>query len=426
MTAASPARPAAALPESARRLRLAVVASHPVQYQAPWYRALASLVDLRVFFAHRAGPADQARAGFDVAFDWDVPLLEGFEFEWLENTAADAGVDHFFGCNTPGVGQALERGRFDAVVVNGWHLLTYWQTIRAARRAATPVMVRGDSQLATARSLLRRGAKRLLYPRVLRSFDACLVVGRRNADYYRHYGVPSERLFSSPHCVDNAFFARHAAIARQDRAGLRRELGLPSDAIVFAFVGKLIEKKRPLDFLMALDAVAREHPTTHGLVIGDGALRARLEAHRSRHRTACAFAGFVNQSGMARVYAAADALVLPSTAGETWGMVVNEAMACGVPAIVSDQVGCAPDLIVESETGLTYPCGDVAALAQRMARVAADAELRAAMGRRAARHVARLSPEAAADGVIRALESVGCLRDRYPGLEPDHAIDVAS
>ena len=423
---ASPPGMAAPLAGGARRPRLAVVASHPVQYQAPWYRALASLLDLRVFFAHRASPADQARAGFDVRFDWDVPLLEGFEFEWLENTAADAGVDRFFGCNTPGVAQALERGRFDAVVVNGWHLWTYWQAIRAARRAATPVMVRGDSQLATARGLLRRGGKRLLYPRLLRSFDACLVVGRRNADYYRHYGVPSERLFSSPHCVDNAFFARHAAIARQDRSALRRELGLPSDAVVFVFVGKLVEKKRPLDFLRALDAVAREHPSAHGLVVGDGALRARLESHRSRHGTSCAFGGFVNQSAMARAFAAADALVLPSTAGETWGMVVNEAMACGIPAIVSDQAGCAPDLIVERETGLTYPCGDVGALAERMTRLAADAELRAAMGRRAATHVARFSPEAAADGVLRALAGLGCLRDRHPGLEPDHAIDVAS
>ena len=424
MRSASLPAPATA-PRGTRRPRVAVVASHPVQYQAPWYRALAARVHLRVFFAHRAGPADQARAGFDVAFDWDVPLLEGFEFEWLENTAANPGIDRFFGCNTPGVGRALERGRYDAVVVNGWHLLTYWQAIRAARRSGTPVMVRGDSQLATARGLLLRGAQRLVYPRMLQSFDACLVVGRRNAEYYRHYGVAAGRLFPSPHCVDNALFARHAAKAREDRSRLRQELGLPSDAVVFVFVGKLVEKKRPLDFLMALDLVAREHPSAHGLVVGDGALRARLESHRGRHRTACVFGGFVNQSGLARAYAAADALVLPSTAGETWGMVVNEAMACGVPAIVSDQVGCAPDLIVEHETGLTYPCGDVEALAERMTRVAADVERRAAMGRSAARHVARLSPEAAADGVVRALGSVGSLRGRDPGLEPDHAIDVA-
>ncbi len=389
---------------SRRRLRLALVASHPVQYQAPWYRALAEMVELQVFFAHRIAAADHARAGFGVAFDWDVPVLEGYEYTWLDNVAARPGIDRFRGCDTPGVASIIERGRFDALLVNGWQLLTYWQAIRAARRAGIAVMVRGDSQLMTARGVVRRSAKRVLYPRLLKAFDAYLAVGARNEAYYRSYGAPASRIYRSPHCVDNDFFARSADAARSTPGGARCALGIPGDAIVFAFAGKFIEKKRPLDFLAALDAIRNVQPNAWGLLAGDGPLRDLMEEHRRRHETRCTMIGFLNQQRIATAYAAADALVLPSNGGETWGLVVNEAMACGVPAIVSDQVGCVPDLITEGETGFSFPCAEVAALAERMRWMAEDRERRRGMRAGVLRRISGFSPQAAAAGVIRALE----------------------
>ena len=208
-----------------RPRRLAIVASHPVQYQIPWYRALTTLIDVHVLFAHRVYRRRAGSAGFDVEFEWDIPLFEGYSFEWLDNRASRPGVDHFRGCNTPGVAAAIERGRFDAVLVNGWHLLSYWQAIRAAHRAGLPVMVRGDSQLTTARGPLRRFAKQLAYPRMLRSFDACLAVGERNAEYYRHYHVPAAHIYPAPHCVDmtssRAAAGRAAAVRISARAQTR-------------------------------------------------------------------------------------------------------------------------------------------------------------------------------------------------------------
>ena len=384
--------------------RLAIVASHPVQYLAPWYRALATLLNLQVFFAHRINAADHARAGFDVGFEWDTPLFEGYVFEWLANTASRPGVDHFWGCNTPGVGTAIRRGDFDAVLVNGWQLFSYWQAIRAAGAAGLPVLVRGDSQLASSSRPVRGVLKRLVYPHMLRSFDACLAVGRRNADYYRYYGVPDARIYRSAHCVDNDFFARSAAETRRRRHEVRRELGIPADAVVFMFAGKLIEKKRPLDFLEALRRIRQQHTDVWGLMVGDGPLRAVVDDYRRTHDIPCAIAGFQNQRRIAATYAAADALVLPSTSGETWGLVVNEAMACGLPVIVSDQVGCAPDLVVEDETGFTYPCGDVAALAKCIDALAGDRRRRGRMSARASAHIAAYSPEAAAEGVVHAIE----------------------
>jgi glycosyltransferase involved in cell wall biosynthesis len=385
------------------RFRLAVVASHPIQYHAPLFRSLDALVDLRVFFAHRIGAADHAKSGFGVPFEWDLPLLDGYRSEWLENRATRPGIDHFRGCDTPGIGSALERGRFDAVLVTGWNLLTFWQAIRAARRLGLAVLVRGDSQLRAVRGIVWPAAKRVIYPRLLRAFDACLVVGERSREYYQHYGVPSDRLFRSPHCVDNVFFARAADAVRRSPLDPRQAFGIPADAVVFLFAGKLIGKKRPLDFLRALDGVPAGLPIW-GLIVGDGPLRYECEEHRRQNRTPVTMIGFLNQQQIGRAYAVADALVLPSDGRETWGLVVNEAMACGVPAIVSEEAGCAPDLVINGETGFTYPCGSVETLSDRITVIARNRELRQAMGERSANHITAFSPAAAAAGVAKALK----------------------
>lgn len=402
-----------------RRARVAFFTSHVIQYMAPLYRALSQQVDLEVFFAHDVDSAEQARAGFNVAFDWDTPIRDGYRSQHLPNEAARPGVDRFWGTHTPAIGDVLARGRFDALVVNGWNLRAYWQAIRAARRAGVPVMVRGDSQLAAPRGPGRRFVKRLLFPRLLTVFDAFLAVGQRSRLYYEHYGVPDRRIFFSPHCVDNDFFA--GAAAAVGRQAARAAVGVPADAVLFVFAGKLIAKKRPFDFLAALDLVARDDRRVHGLIVGDGPLRAGLEAHQRRAATpCCTFAGFMNQQRMPVAYAAADALVLPSDGGETWGLVVNEAMAAGTPAIVSDAAGCAPDLIVPGGTGFTYPCGDVEALADRMRRMAADPD-RAATAERVRAHIAHFSPEVAAAGVVRAVAAVAALGRPAPRKEARHA-----
>jgi glycosyltransferase involved in cell wall biosynthesis len=382
-------------------LRIAAVASHPVQYQAPWYRALARVSDLRVFFAHRVTAAQQAQAGFDVPFEWDVPLEDGYAHEWLPNVAARPGVDRFTGCNTPAIAERLESGRFDAAVVNGWQLLSYWQAVGTANRLRLSVFVRGDSQLHAERPGIRL-LKRMAYPRMLRSFDGCLTVGLRNREYYAQYGVPTDRLWPSPHCIDNAFFASSAAAARAASPSPRARLGLPADATVFLFAARLVDMKRPLDFVRALHAAHAARAQVHGLVVGDGPLRARMEEETRMLGAPCTFAGFLNQREMGAAFAAADALVLPSDGRETWGLVVNEAMAAGLPALVSEAAGCAPDLIVHGETGFVFPCGDAAALARLMR--CAGREAFARMGRAAAARVQSYSPDAAAAGVVTAVQ----------------------
>lgn len=357
-------------PRQAVPRHLGILVSHPIQYYSPWLRFLANRLDIEVFYAHRQDARGQAKAGFGVSFEWDTPLLEGYPYRWLHNVARDPGVGSFGGCDTPEVYGILARERFDAFLVMGWNYKSAIQTIRACRQNGVPVLMRGDSQLGATRSWWRRTIKYVPYRYMLPGLDGHLYVGRRNLEYLRHYGVPEERLFFAPHCVDNAFFASRAECARRDgaRSRLRRSFGIGPDDFLALFVGKLIEKKRAADFIAACGRVETTPSgrKLHGVLVGDGPLRGRLEQLAQPWAERIHFAGFHNQSELPAWYAAADALLLCSDASETWGLVVNEAMACGLPVVASEAAGCSPDLIEPGRTGYTYSLGDVQAMAARL------------------------------------------------------------
>ena len=337
-------------------LRIGFLVTHPIQYYTPIFRELAALCDLTVFFAHRQSAEQQAQAGFGVAFDWDIDLVSGYRSKFLENVSRNPSTDRFSGCDTPGIAREISEGRFDAFVVPGWGFRSFMQAVRACRRAEVPVFVRGDSQLVGPRNMLLRIAKELAFPRMLRRFDGFLYVGQRNREYLLHYGAAADRLFFSPHCVDNASFGAASAAARRSivaATGRNRRV---------LFVGKLLERKRPLDVLKAA-VLLRERQPIEVAFAGSGELEAELREFARASGVPAIFHGFVNQSEMPAVYAAADIMVLPSDGLETWGLAVNEAMACGLPAVVSDAVGCGPDLVDEGITGAVFPVGQPAQFA---------------------------------------------------------------
>ena len=402
--------------------RLAIVASHPIQYQAPWFRALARVTDLTVFFCHRQDGAGQADAGFGVRFEWDVPLLDGYDHRWLENRARRPDVSQFRGCDTPEIAPLLRDRSFDACIVCGWYLKSYLQAIRACRKARVALFLRGDSQLATPRSALVRAGKHLPYRWLLRRVDGHLYVGEANRQYLRHYGVAESQLFFVPHFVDNAFFGRIADEARETGAAaqIRESTGARAGSRLFVFAGKLIPKKRPADFLRALAAARATGADLRGLIVGSGPLGPDLERLAADLRIPVVFAGFRNQTELPRYLAAADALVLPSDGRETWGLVVNEAMACGLPALVSRATGCAEDLIAEGSTGYTFDVGDVPALARAM--LAAHRRLEddgLAFRAAVASTIERYGINAAVQGTLEALDrTVAKLRSNGRVTEP--------
>ena len=380
--------------------RLAVLVSHPIQYHAPLFRRLTRELGVTVFFAHRATPAQQGAAGFGNAFDWDIDLTEGYQHVFLSNVSRRSGTDHFAGCDTPEIGERLAAGRFDALLAMGWHLKSYFQGVVAARCLRIPVLVRGDSQLDTPRSKLKRLIKAAAYPTGLRQFDAALYVGARNRAYYEHYHYPAERLFFSPHCVDNDWFALRATPLA--RAALRNACGIREDVFVLLFAGKLLPFKRPLDLVSAAAKCRAEGMPVEIMVAGSGELETQLISEARRGNVPLHTLGFQNQTEMPAAYAAADCLVLPSDGRETWGLVANEALACGKPVILSDACGCAPDLAADGQVGRTFATGDRDALAQAIAGL-----LRAQPSSQSISDVAKkYGLHAAAAGINRAVASV--------------------
>ncbi len=371
-------------------MRVGIVVTHPVQYQAPWFRALAAYpgIALEVLFGHRVTPREQAEAGFGVEFEWDEPLLHGYAWRFLRNSASRPSVNRFSGVDSPEIGAVLRQARFDAVIVSGWHSRLYIRAIQACLRQRIPVLVRSDSHLRASGGGWRRAAKSMLYRPLFRRFDACLAVGTWSREYFLQCGASEDRVFVVPHMVSSRF------------APLGRPRG--DGPATFLFAGKLTEWKRPLDFLEALRLAIAQGARVNGMVAGDGPLREACEAFVRRHDLPVVFCGFLNQSLMIEAYGEASALVVPSR--ETWGLVVNEAMACGLPVFVSDAVGSHPDLVQEGRNGFVYPHENAAALASKIAAIH-DPETLAQLGEAAWRRHTSVRTRAV-EGVLEALARV--------------------
>jgi glycosyltransferase involved in cell wall biosynthesis len=224
---------------------------------------------------------------------------------------------------------------------------------------------------------------------ILRNIDQFLFIGDGNRRFYLAEGVKSELLHFAPYGVDNRYFAATADAFRDSRRDLRAKWKIPEDAFTILFVGKFEAKKRPLDLIAAVSALQEQRPDLkiHILWVGSGELGPILRQKSSvsfdadgpeytcdarDKRPSASFAGFLNQSQIAQAYVAADCLVLPSGATETWGLVVNEAMACGLPCVVSDACGCAADLVTPLRADLCFPVGNTQRLQESLEALVFD------------------------------------------------------
>ena len=387
-------------------VRLAILVSHPIQYFSPVFRELAKHagIDLTVFYCSRQGLETRRDEKFGLAFAWDIPLLDGYKHKFLQSIPKGASPRGVLSLFNPGIIGELLAGRYDALVVHGYNYLTYWLAFLSGKATGTKLFVRGESHLVTKRSFWRRALKALPLNILFRSVDGYLAIGGESARYAEHYGVRSGRVSIAPYCVDNRFFAIRARRAARERQRILRGLDLDPAAVVFGFFGKLYARKAPWDLLLAYESLG----VTKGalLFVGDGEGRRELEHCVATKRiSSVRFLGFVNQSEIPQYYGVTDAVVLPSRA-EPWGLVVNEAMACGCAVVVSDVCGCAPDLVHEGENGYTFRAGDVEALAQILRELAGNPERVRAMGRASCEIIKSWSPEVCAENIAEAVERV--------------------
>lgn len=381
------------------KARLCVVTTHPIQYMAPWFRALAQdpELELEVIYFRELNPQQQG-VGFGQAFQWDVPLRQGYASRVL---AAAAGVR--------GVPRVLSRLlaeiraiRPDAVLITGWNEPALAAAYPLMRVLGVPVIVRGESNALRQRPAMARLLHRLLLSLV----SAAVVIGRSNREFYLDNRVPTDRLFDGAYFVETERMLAMAEAHQGDRDGLRAELGFGPEDFVFTFSGKHVAFKRPL-LLVEAAALARQRGLPVKLLFaGSGELTDALKQRAAELGVPAQFTGFLNQTELWKAYVPADAFVLPSTNRETWGLVTNEAMLFGLPVIVSDQVGCGPDLVIEGETGHVFSDGSegLAAAMEKLVRNRGLAPVMGAAGRRLVTE--RYSMPVATAGLRAALEKV--------------------
>lgn len=385
-----------------RKWHLAVLTSHPIQYQAPLFRALAEhpRIDLTVFFCSDQGACEYYDDGFGRVVKWDIPLTDGYDHRFLVNISPLSSLSSPLGQINPSILRRLHRGNHHALLIHSYAKVSSLLGYLAARLRGIPVLLRTESTLLRERPWWVRVLKRAFLWVLLKQTSACLYIGTRNREFFVHHGVRSGRLFPAPYAVENE---RLSAAAEEGRHRVRGELGIGPDRVVILYCGKLAAWKRPLDLVRALASAYLPRATL--LIVGDGELRPQVEAEARALGLDVRLAGFVNQAQLSAFYAASDCLVLPSEY-EPWGLVVNEAMAAGLPVIVSDKVGCAADLVRSGENGVVYRCGDLAALAEALGVVVTDADRRRCWGRRSREIISGWDYQADVQGIVGALEQV--------------------
>lgn len=389
------------------RYRLAVLASHPIQYQAPLFRALADWpeIDLHVFFCCRWGVERYQDPGFGRSFSWDIPLLNGYPYTFLKNLSPWPGPSRFSGVMNPEIATAIFRRNFDAIWIHGWYLASNWIAWGAAAISRLPMLLRGETSGLAEPAGLKRKVKRVVLKTFFSQVAGFLAIGTNNANFYRSYGVSERQIFLTPYAVDNTFFLKHARALEGQKLLLRAKEGLPPDRAVILYCGKFQEKKRPMDLLAAFALLNRNH-TASLVFVGDGPLRLEMERFVAERRMAHVyFLGFRNQTELPACYGMADVLVLPS-GFEPWGLVLNEAMCFGLPVIVSDRVGAAADLVRDGVNGFIYPAGNIHALADRLQRVLANEQARGEMGKQSRSIINRWGFEEDIAGLLNALHAV--------------------
>lgn len=386
-----------------RKYRLAVLTSHPIQYQVPLWRMLALRpeIDLTVLYGSDYGVNRPVVAEFRVPYRWDIPLLDGYHYRFLRNVAWKSSLRGFWGIVNSDLYSALKSIQPDALLLHGYARFMDWHALLLAKRLGIRVFLRGESSLLTRRRWGSRVRRFFVAKAFLNQVDAFLTIGTRNKEFYLSLGITTERMFHCPYTVDNEFFRNRVGDGKEK---IRERLGLPIDRIIFLGVGYLTPLKGVHDLL-------RAYGQMHGynraavLWVGEGTERANLERQRDSlpSDAQVILAGFKNQSELPNYYAAADVFVLPSY-GETWGLAINEAMNFALPIITTDRVGAAIDLVLPDVNGFTYSPGDVKRLAELL-ELMLEPQRRRAFGEASLSKINYWSMRETVEGILDALRT---------------------
>jgi len=347
-------------------MKIAALVSRAGPNNSPLFSMLSKEVDLTVYYCSDVGVGkNDYDAQFGRTVNWGDSFLSKHKYKFLKNFQSFSFRKNQDAWFNPSIISELIKNNYDALIVYGWNSFTDWLAFFACFFTRTKILIWGENPMnqESGKSKLKILAKKIILGGLFKIASIFLYIGEENKKFYEFYGVPEHKLIFCPYAVDNERFMRSNREYTNSKQiyEFRKNLGIGKSDVVILFVGKLIEKKRPFDLLEAYEKLITQLPNCliTLLFVGDGALRGEMEEYVHNHRLQNVhFAGFQNQTEIPKFYAASDILVLPSGAGETWGLAVNEAMCFGLIPIVSNLVGCAPDLVKHGENGFIFPLGD--------------------------------------------------------------------
>jgi len=332
--------------------RLVVITTHPIQYNSPLFAMLSKRgkIEIKVFYTWgTAVEENKYDPGFGKIIKWDLPLLEGYENSFVENTAIDPGSHHFKGIVNPSLIKDIESWKADAILVFGWAFHSHLKCLRYFK-GKIPVLFRGDSTLLDEHRGIRQLVRRFFLKWVYAHVDRALFVGENNQQYFIAHGLKSAQLVHAPHATDNERFAEPNDLYETQALSIRQSLGVAETDLLLLFAGKFEAKKNPLYLLQLLTAIPDKRLKI--LFVGSGVLLPQLQAAAEKDQRILLM-DFQNQQGMPVIYRIADLFILPSAGpGETWGLALNEAMASGRAIVASNKVGGTADLIDPAINGL--------------------------------------------------------------------------
>lgn len=398
-----------------KTVKLAYLVSHPIQYQAPLLRRIAQEpdIELTVFFGSDFSVRGYKDEGFGVDVKWDIPLLEGYRHEFLPVLRDTATVSVTSPLNY-GILRRLQGNRseapFDVLWVHGYATVNSLHAMLAAKALGIPVLLRGDMWLKDRPRSRSKLLLKMFFFQILRNLvDGVLSVGTLNSEYWRHYLGSDFPQFMMPYAVDNDYFQQRSTEALRDREELLKELNLDSSRPVILFASKLQNRKRCEDLIEAyknLSPAPGIEPHPYLVIVGDGEERTALEKQAAKTGfSGIRFCGFQNQSELPKFFDIASVFVLPAR-HEPWGLIVNEVMNAGRAVIVSDDVGCQPDLITNDIEGCVFPVGNVEALTAALQTVLATPETAALMGQRGLERIKTWSFEEDIQSLRQALAQI--------------------
>ncbi|MEA5503451.1 glycosyltransferase family 4 protein [Halotia wernerae UHCC 0503] len=385
--------------------RVLIIASHPVQYGAPLFRLMAQhpKLDILVAYCNLQGVQASFDTGFGVEVVWDVPLLDGYPWLQVKNNSPKPQLGSFLGLINLGLWKLISKENFDAVIVyTGYTYASFWIAAAATKLKGSKFFFSTDISSIEPRNkkILKTWLKNILLPLVYHLADIVMVTSTLGKQVVRSLGIAEECIALTPFVVDNNRWISQAS--QVNVKAVRKQWGIPESATVLLFCAKLQPWKRPQDVLKAFAQANVQD--SYLIFAGDGTLRAELEtkAESLGITDRVKFLGFVNQSQLPAIYRSSDLFILPSEY-EPFGVVVNEAMLCGCPVIVSDQVGSRHDLVQHGINGFIYPCGNVDVLAEILQYILLEREQLKKMGIAATQHIKTWSPEKNIEAIVQAL-----------------------